>query len=221
MRHQDFEKYADEKQFNYSIPEIYQNSIDECMQNLGIPVSSIKILDFGCGDGKHYPFFVKKGCLSSNVYGVEVSKKRIERCHHIGWEKAYFINSEKLPFDNDKFDIINMGEVIEHIPAIKVGNIFNDLMRVIKKDGYMIITTPNYPIKRFYDFEAAIIQKNLKRLKDDPTHVNLFSVKKLKNFLNIYFNTIKIIPYKKGFLYEKYRKDLFLHKMLVICSSKK
>lgn len=221
MGHQDFEKYAEEKTFNYSVPENYRENFDKCLASLDLPLSSIKILDFGCGDGKHYPFFVNAGMLPSNIFGVEVSKKRVERCRNIGWKKTFFIESEKLPFANDEFDIISVVEVIEHIPADKVEKIFLDLARVIKKTGCIIITTPNYPIKRFYDINDAIGHRSLKRLWDDPTHVNFFSAKKLKKFLEKYFNNVKIVPYKNGFLFKKYKKDFFMHKMLAICSSKK
>lgn len=221
MSHQDFEKYAEEKPFNYSVPEKFQENFKKCVANLGLPVSSIKILDFGCGSGKHYQFFVDSGISPSNIYGVEVSKKRIEKCQSMGWEKSYFIKNEKLPFNNDEFDIVNMAEVIEHIPAEKIENIFLDLARVIKKSGFFIITTPNYPIKRFYDIFDAFYNKKWERLKDDPTHINHYNIKKLRKFLDKYFNFVEIAPYKYGFLYDRFKKDFFLHKILAICSNKK
>jgi SAM-dependent methyltransferase len=221
MVHQDFEKYAEEKQFNYSVPEKFQENFNRCIANLKLPLPSIKILDFGCGDGKHYNFFVQKGLLPTNIYGVEISKKRIERCQSIGWEKSYFIENERLPFTDDEFDIINMAEVIEHIPSDKIENIFLDLIRVIKKNGFLIITTPNYPIKRFYDIMDAFVGKKWERLRDDPTHINHYNVRKLRNFLGKYFNSMKIVPYKNGFLFNKFKNNLLLHKMLAICSNKK
>lgn len=221
MSHQNFEKYADQKPFNYSVPEKFQEGFDKCITDLGLSLSSVKILDFGCGDGKHYHFFVEKGFAPENIYGIEVSKKRIDRCHSIGWEKSYFVENEKLPFPDEEFDIINMAEVIEHIPADKIGSILLELVRVIKKNGHIIITTPNYPIKRFYDIVDAFLGKKWKRLKDDPTHVNHYNPRKLKVFLGKYFNSVEIFPYKYGFLFHKFKKYFFLHKMLAICSNKK
>jgi 2-polyprenyl-3-methyl-5-hydroxy-6-metoxy-1,4-benzoquinol methylase len=124
MSHQDFEKYAEEKPFNYSIPEKFQENFNKCIINSKLSRSSMKILDFGCGDGKHYAFFTSSGFLPANIYGVEISKKRIERCQGIGWEKSYFIEGAKLPFADNEFDIVNMAEVIEHIPAEKIEDIF-------------------------------------------------------------------------------------------------
>ena len=220
MSHQDFEKYADEKPFNYSVPENFQIYFNKCIKNLNKPLPSIKILDFGCGSGKHYPFFTDSGFLPDNIYGVEVSKKRIEKCQNIGWEKSYFIEGAKLPFADNEFDIVNVAEVIEHIPFDKIEDIFLDLVRVIKKDGFSIITTPNYPIKRFYDILDVIVSGKWARMKDDSTHVSHYSIKKLRNFLNKYFKSVEIVPYKYGF-YNKFKKDFFLHKMLAICSDKK
>jgi ubiquinone/menaquinone biosynthesis C-methylase UbiE len=221
MSHQDFEKYADEKPFNYKVPEKFKANFDESIKKLGMPPASIKILDFGCGDGKHYNFFISSGLLPANIYGVEVSKKRIERCHSIGWQNAFFIESDKLPFPNNEFDFINIAEVIEHIPAKDAEKIFLDLARVIKKTGSMIITTPNYPIKRLYDFCDAIGHRSSGRLRDDPTHVNFFSTKKLRKFLDRYFNQVNILPYKNGFLFDRCKNNFFMHKMLAICSDKK
>ena len=221
MTHQDFEKYAEEKPFNYSIPEKYREHFTRCIANLNVPLQSIKILDFGCGDGKHYPFFIDSGLSPSNTYGVEVSKKRVERCRGIGWEKSYFIEREKLPFPDNEFDLINMTEVIEHIPAEKIESIFIDLLRVVKKNGIVLITTPNYPIKRFYDIVDVFVSKKWVRLRDDPTHINHYQIRRLKKFLNKYFMSVEIIPYKHGFLYDKFKKDYFMHKMVAICSNKK
>jgi SAM-dependent methyltransferase len=221
MSHQDFEKYAEQKPFNYKVPEKFRENFDRCAANLEKTPASLKILDFGCGDGKHYNFNVQRGYLPENIFGVEVSKKRIERCRNVGWKNSFFVESEKLPFPSDGFDIISMAEVIEHIPASRLDDICSELVRVIKKNGYLIVTTPNYPIKRFYDLAASIFLRSWKRIKDDPTHVNLFSVKKLRYFLGKYFDSVEIVPYKTGFLYEKYKKDFFLHKMLAICSIKK
>jgi hypothetical protein len=85
----------------------------------------------------------------------------------------------------------------------------------------LLITTPNYPIKRFYDISDAFIGKKWERLRDDPTHVNHYNMKKLKNFLSKYFNSVEIVPYKYGFIYNKFKKSFFLHKMLAICTDKK
>ncbi len=221
MSHQDFEKYAEQKSFNYSVPEKFQESFNKCITDLELPLSSVKILDFGCGDGKHYHFFVEKGLIPENIYGVEVSKKRIDRCHSIGWENSYFIENEKLPFSDNEFDIINMAEVIEHIPDDKIESILFDLSRVIRKKGYLIITTPNYPIKRFYDIIDAFVGKKWARLKDDPTHISHYNTKKLKKLLIKYFNSVMIFPYKNGFIFNKFKKEFFLHKMISICSNKK
>jgi 2-polyprenyl-3-methyl-5-hydroxy-6-metoxy-1,4-benzoquinol methylase len=222
MGHQDFEKYAKEKPFNYKVPEAYQENFKKYAQELELPLAELKILDFGCGDGKHFKFFAEMGFSPINIYGVEVSRSRIERCHKIGWEKSYFIENETvLPFENDQFDIINMAEVIEHIPVDKIDKIFSDLVRVLKRGGFIIVTTPNYPIKRFYDLKSAIFYGKKKRFKDDPTHVAFYSTNKLGYFLNRYFNFVKIVPYKKGFIYKKIHHSFFMHKIMAIGANKK
>lgn len=221
MSHQDFEKYAEQKSFNYKVPEKFRENFDRCVAKLKSEPVSLKILDFGCGDGKHFHFYLNAGFLPENIYGVEISKKRIERCRSIGWQNTFFIENEKMTFANDKFDLITMAEVIEHIPTEKIEKVFLELTRVLKKNGILIITTPNYPIKRFYDIYDAFRWGKWIRLRDDPTHANHYSMKKLRNFLDKRFSSFEIVPYKHGFLFDKCKNNFFLHKMLAICSDKK
>ena len=68
-----------------------------------------------------------------------------------------------------------------------------EIQRVLKKNGCLIISTPNYPIKRFYDFYNALIYFKYKRVFDDPTHISPYSFKELKNKLkSVSINVTKL-----------------------------
>ena len=75
MDKQDFEKYAELKPFNYNVAPSWEKVFAEYLQGHKNSFEEIKILDYGCGDGKYFPFFVKNGFKKYNIYGVEVSKK--------------------------------------------------------------------------------------------------------------------------------------------------
>ena len=66
--------------------------------------------------------------------------------------------------------------------------------RVLKLDGIFIIQTPNYPIKRFYDFINWLNPRWRKSFRDDPTHVSKFNYFKIKNLLEKYFHILEIKP---------------------------
>ena len=70
-------------------------------------------------------------------------------------------------------------EVIEHIPAEDGKRVIGELRRVIKPSGVLLISTPNYPVKRFYDYCDAMFHRKWARLRDDPTHVILFNHERL------------------------------------------
>ena len=60
--------------------------------------------------------------------------------------------------------------VIEHI--YNPNNFLNEIKRILKKNGNLIIVTPNF---RF----------SFKEFYDDPTHVKPYTEESLKNFRNV------------------------------------
>ena len=61
--------------------------------------------------------------------------------------------------------------------------IFSEIYRILKKDGILIIITPNFT----YDY---------KNFYDDPTHINPFTVIKLSEVLKLFkFREIEIVPW--------------------------
>jgi 2-polyprenyl-3-methyl-5-hydroxy-6-metoxy-1,4-benzoquinol methylase len=93
-----------------------------------------KVLDCGAGKGSFTEQLVKK---DGNVYACDIDSSRFRL--KIPFKKANFNNN--IPFNNSFFDKIISIEVIEHLenPAILI----KELSRVIRKNGQLIITTPN------------------------------------------------------------------------------
>lgn len=214
---QDFEAYARLKPFNYDVNHLWANSFDAALKLTGRTLNELKILDYGCGDGKYFPYFVSKGIRKEMIFGLEVSHERALRCQKIGWENVALIESGSfLQFEDNTFDIINFMEVIEHIPEGMGRRTINELSRVLRPNGVMLISTPNYPIKRYYDFSDALFHKKWERLRDDPTHVTFYSYKGLKKLLSDHFKLVILKPFKPGYLYKHLPLPLFLHKLFFI-----
>jgi 2-polyprenyl-3-methyl-5-hydroxy-6-metoxy-1,4-benzoquinol methylase len=221
MKHQDFELYAKEKPFGPKMPATWVTAFHEVSNNNNLGTDELKVLDVGCGDGRIYPFLLGEGFVAKNIHGVEVSQSRVDRCHALGWENALYIsNGAKLPYLDGTFHIINFMEVIEHIPFENIDAVLNELYRVLAEDGVLLITTPNYPIKRFYDVYAAISLGKKERWHDDPTHVSLYNHYKLRNKLKTFFNKITPRTFKDGFLYKYIPYKFFKHKIFFLCSFK-
>ena len=97
-----------------------------------------KILDIGCGDGSFIIKF-KKHC---ETFGVDISWNAIKMAKEVGINAYHVdVSSEKLPFQDEYFDIIYMGDVIEHLtnPDFAI----NEVIRVTKTNGFLVLSTPN------------------------------------------------------------------------------
>ncbi len=214
----DFEQYAKEKAMSGEIPDSWTAAFEEYF--LAPRKGNEKeqtILDYGFGDGRYFEYF-SRNYLPENIYGVEVSQIRVERARKRGWKNASFLELEKpLPFKNNFFDFVSMVEVVEHIPYDKADFYFSEIKRVLKSDGAFMLTTPNYPIKRFYDLHIAVTKGKWGRIKDDPTHVSPYSFKKMRKLLDKYYKDVILLGYKDGFLYKHLKSDLLRHKMLAVC----
>jgi ubiquinone/menaquinone biosynthesis C-methylase UbiE len=103
------------------------------------------ILDVGCSEGK-FAFQNILPCGAKVVIGVDFAAGaiRIAQQHAITIPNALFIvgDAMALPIKSDKFDRVIITEVIEHLP--NVDNCLAELRRVVKKEGEIVLSTPNY-----------------------------------------------------------------------------
>ncbi len=100
------------------------------------------VLDVGCARGYLGRLFKDKG--ASYVAGIDVSEGALVEAKKVLDETYAFDLEEKWPVDLEakKFDIIVMAEVLEHVfSPVKV---LKSVREVLKKDGFLIITTPNF-----------------------------------------------------------------------------
>ena len=214
---QDFEKYADQRPMNGPISTDLIGIVTPYLEKIG---KNGKVLDFGCGDGRYFSFF-KRFFKEENIYGVEVSKKRIENCRNIGWENTFLIKENNhLPFEDNFFDFINFDQVIEHILEKDIDFYLNEMNRVLKPSGILTVITPNYPIKRVYDLIIGLKSMNWSKIKDDPTHVSFYNSDKLLKLLVKKFNNVKIIL-AGGSIYKLIPTPFFSHKIVALCTEKK
>lgn len=173
-----------------------------------------RILDVGCGNG-NFSVLLKKACNTKEVYGIEISEKGVElagrngvKCHQLD------IDEEDFPFEDDYFDAIFAGEVIEHL--YDPDHFLDEVYRVLKPNGIFVLTTPNLasihnriallfgfqpfsmnPSHRFrvghitdsFRLHASNPDEGVKRETD---HIHLFTYKALRAILERYnFEIIK------------------------------
>ena len=99
------------------------------------------LLDVGCGSGE-ITIFIKETINFSGVYGVDISEEAVSLACEKGIRafKAD-LSISQLPFENDFFDIIICGEVIEHL--FDTDFFLEEVYRVLKPKGVAVVTTPN------------------------------------------------------------------------------
>lgn len=97
-----------------------------------------KVLDLGCYDGTVGSLLQRNG---NEVYGVDISEKPVQLAKQKGIE-AYVADIEDgIPFPENSFDVVFAGELIEHV--FDTVKFLEEVRRMLKKDGYLVLTTPN------------------------------------------------------------------------------
>ncbi|MAG47616.1 hypothetical protein CL617_03345 [archaeon] len=97
--------------------------------------TNIKTLDFGCGAGQFSPLFYSK-----EYYGVDVDEKYIDFC-----KKKRKGNFSQIPtsppysFNEKFFDQILLSAVIHHINKKTLTTISQELKRILKDNGKLMI----------------------------------------------------------------------------------
>lgn len=92
------------------------------------------VLDFGCGIGD----FLK---LYDNVCGVDVNRCNINYCKSQGLN-AELLQYGKIPYSDNHFSSVVMDNVLEHILQIEVQPVLQEVLRVLRPGGTLLIGVP-------------------------------------------------------------------------------
>lgn len=100
-----------------------------------------KILDFGCGNGRLLEF-LRKEKSDLEYQGVDISQGLIEIAREKYPNQKFIIlqNQEKLPFKDLSFDLIIAIAVFHHFSPEMAEKTFQELYRILKKEGKIILT---------------------------------------------------------------------------------
>lgn len=166
---------------------------------------NIKILEIGCADGSFSSVLKDEGY---DVFAVDISEKAIENAKKNGLQATVVDIERGINFQRDFFDIVIAAEVIEHI--YDTDFVLNEIKRVMKKDGYLFITTPNlaslknrvrlllgeypqYSEFRIGDNQAGHIRNYTPKVLKQQLEQHGFAVKKILS-PNIIFPMTKKLP---------------------------
>jgi ubiquinone/menaquinone biosynthesis C-methylase UbiE len=102
-------------------------------------VSGLRVLDLGCGTGRHALWLAEKGAM---VTAVDFSEGMLAKARQKPFADAVTFWQhdlhEPLPFDDGEFDIVVSGLVLEHIQDLP--RLFAEIRRVVKPEGRVVIS---------------------------------------------------------------------------------
>ena len=94
-------------------------------------------LDIGCGNGK---FIRDINSLGWQFEGVEFNPIAVDICRKAGLN-VFHGDLHTAAFKDNSFDLVSARHVIEHIPDPT--NFMREIARILKKEGRLVIKTPN------------------------------------------------------------------------------
>ncbi|MBL4593060.1 MAG: class I SAM-dependent methyltransferase [Flavobacteriales bacterium] len=154
------------------------------------PKQTLRILDFGCGDGNS-SVYIRKYFPNATIFGVDVSEASIKLASEKGITNTIFnaYNGATLPFDAEEFDFIFTSMVFHHIEHKLHDGVLKEIRRVLKTGGrfYNFEHNPNNPFTRKvvreceFDEDAVLLKPSYNRevtnksgLKTDKLNYTLF-----------------------------------------------
>jgi len=115
---------------------VQRDSLKQLLARLFEEKKHLEILEVGCFKGmlvgwleENFP----KSQFSWNYYGVDIVEPQDRRRDYT----HYVMNAESLEFEAERFDLVIMIEVLEHI--VDYVRALREVYRVLKRDGYLFI----------------------------------------------------------------------------------
>lgn len=168
---------------------------------------NIRILDIGCGSGLFLEFLLSQGY--KNALGIDLSQDNIEICKK---KKLNVVKEDAFVFlkKNQKFDLIVMNDIIEHIPKNEIADLLKLIKSCLNSDGSLIVKTLNMsnPISLdtlYCDFthEVGFTEKSMEQVMLLGGFENIV-VKNLIIYPNIWFLDF-LFPIIYKFLFLKFK----------------
>lgn len=174
--------------------DLHSNSRIKIMLGMinDLQLTNKRILDLGCYDGTFLSLIKNR---DNEFYGIEASEYGFQQAiaKGIKAEKFFIRDGVNFPFQDGFFDLVIIGEIIEHIYDTDFFII--EIKRILKKGGLLLVSTPNIASfgRRLLLLSGfnPIIEASPNE-PDSSGHIRYFTFKSLKGLLEKHnFRVIK------------------------------
>jgi len=159
-----------------------------------------QLLDLGCGYGE---LTLRAGEIigTKEIHAVEIVDKKIDKVKASGIDVRKGDLNQRLPFEDESFDVIIASHVIEHLSNTDI--VLEEVYRILKMGGYLVIATSNLAAYHHILFLLFGKQPNIAEVSDQalvgtwstrgklvgragPAHRRIFTMGALKELLEYY-----------------------------------
>jgi 2-polyprenyl-3-methyl-5-hydroxy-6-metoxy-1,4-benzoquinol methylase len=173
--------YSDEKNLGNLTESIRIRKMARIIDSLNL--ENKNIFDIGCYDGTFLDIIENR---NNNFFGLEASDWGVERCceKNINVQQYFFNDKNKLPYENNFFDVVIAGEIIEHI--YDTDFFLEEIYRILKPGGKVLVSTPNIASlgrRLFLLFGINPIIELSPNESDSSGHIRYFTFKTLRRLL--------------------------------------
>lgn len=148
--------------------------------------NATNLLDVGCGPGSFLSILGNE-VPSINAIGVDVASpqidfaiKNIEPSFSDKRISFRLMMDGALPFQDSSFDAVTCIEVVEHIHPFLASRMLQEIRRVLRPEGTLVLTTPNY--RSFWPLIEFFLEK-ASPVKYHEQHISKFTPNSLLKFL--------------------------------------
>lgn len=167
-----------------------------------------KVLDLGCGTGRHSVHFAQKGFC---VFALDNSQSALANLERRLQDKPYKQNVTlvraditNLQYSDDFFDIVVSTRVLHHGYQKQINSWFKEIYRVLKTNGFLVMSVLSSNDKRAV---SGIEMENGTRLSIDDTFDpevshHFFTLEEIKNQLEgfkVIYAKESLAPVAKGY----------------------
>lgn len=149
------------------------------LRNINHPIGK-NFLDYGCGANAELLIFATSLGLVSVGVEVEASTREMATLN----SSALVIDPEEFAMTDQKFDVIFLGDVLEHVN--NPGEILKDICAHLKPNGFLFIQGPlesaSTLTNKLVELKSILLRGT--RVEFPPYHVTLSKLNSLKKILS-------------------------------------